>query len=48
MQYKMALLEIILQMRYFFNKNLDDSRFCVYNMMYDRTRSQSFISGGSL
>ena len=39
MQRKIALLEIILRMRYFFNKNLDDSWFCVYNMEYDRTRS---------
>ena len=31
----MALLEIMLGKRYFFNKDLDDSRICVYNMIYD-------------
>lgn len=44
----MALLEILFQECFFFTKSLDDFNFCVYNIGYDRKRSQCFISGGSL
>lgn len=32
---KIAFLEIIVQIRYFFHKTLDLFTLCVYNMKYD-------------